>query len=482
MYFIVYIFAEATNVNEFLSPIWNLLPISYSASSALFFVYIFIAALLLICTWGILSYNAHTASLVPSSNRIAYVFTFWVIATVLWGGYFGALKIPGGFDLTIERFAFIILTVTALFQIFHHRINSSQTKSIDIILILFLCICLLSMSIYGFQPAFRAFAKPWFMFIAGYLFPTIGFFFAKYLLDPERDYPLFLRGMFYLGTYISIIAFFENYKLTNLVFPQYIIDPNVLLHLERARGPFLNSGINGLLLAICFLAGIALIPISKGNLRRLHMFFLALHVLAMYFTRTRSVYLLFLVILGGLAFAYRTSFPKWKLLAIPLIMCVFIIAMNAQRLTSEDRLAGGLYQVKEVEIRFQLMNKSLFIFLNNPFFGTGLAQFRASSLFATSETELQHNHLMGVAAELGSIGLLVYLLFLCAILYRFIKLAHAVPENVFINANFVLLLGLAVLANLVNNTFQEPTLHLFANLNMFIFAGMIDRLYNKYAV
>lgn len=128
------------------------------------------------------------------------------------------------------------------------------------------------------------------------------------------------------------------------------------------------------------------------------------------------------------------------------------------------------------------MNKSLFIFLNNPFFGTGLAQFRASSLFATSETELQHNHLMGVAAELGSIGLLVYLLFLCAILYRFIKLAHAVPENVFINANFVLLLGLAVLANLVNNTFQEPTLHLFANLNMFIFAGMIDRLYNKYAV
>jgi hypothetical protein len=33
-----------------------------------------------------------------------------------------------------------------------------------------------------------------------------------------------------------------------------------------------------------------------------------------------------------------------------------------------------------------------------------------------------------------------------------------------------LLLGLVLLANLINNTFLEPSLHLFANLNLFIFA------------
>lgn len=469
-------------MNDLLTPIWNLVPVSYSASSALFFAYILIAALLLICVWGAVSYYTNTPALVSPPNKIAYTFTFWVMATIMWGGFFGSLRIPGVFDLTLERAIFIVLSIAAAFQIFQNKVRFDQSKVLETLIVIFLCLCLLSMTIHGFQPAFRGFARPWFIFIAGYFFPAIGFLLVKYFLDPERDYPLFLRGMFYLGTYISIVAFLENYKLTNLVFPRYIVDPSVLLHLERARGPFLNSGINGLLLAICFLAGIALIPITKGNLRRLHMVFLTLHIPAIYFTRTRSVYLLFLVILGGLAFSYRTSFPKWKLWAIPLTMCLFVIAMNAERFASADRTAGGLYQVEEIDIRFELMNKSLAIFQSSPFFGIGLAQFRAASLFATTEAEFQHNHLMGVAAELGFIGLLVYLTFLCAVFFRFIKLAYAVPEKLFINTNFVLLLGLAILANIVNNTFLEPALHLFANLNLFIFAGMVDRLYNKYVL
>jgi hypothetical protein len=469
-------------VNDLLTPIWNLLPVSYSASSALFFAYILIAAMLLICVWGVVSYYTNTPALVSPPNRIAYIFTFWVMATIMWGGYFGSLRVPGVFDLTLERAIFIVLAIAAAFQIFNNRVRFDQSKVLEILIFLFLCLCLLSMTIHGFQPAFRTFARPWFIFIAGYFFPAIGFLLAKYFLDPERDYPVFLRGLFYLGAYISIVAILENYKLTSFVFPRYIVDPDILLHLERARGPFLNSAINGLMLGVCFVAGVALIPITRGNLARLHMLLFTLYFPAIYFTRTRSVYLLFLVILGGIGFAYRTSFPKWKLFAIPVAMCFFILAMNAERLTSEDRSAGGLYQVEEIDIRFDLMNKSLFIVQNNPLFGIGLAQFRAASLFATQEAEFQHNHLMGIAAELGFLGLLVYLCFLGAIIYRYIKLTYAAPEKLFINTNFILLLGLVLLANLINNTFLEPSLHLFANLNLFIFAGMVDRLYNKFVL
>ena len=469
-------------MSDSLNFIWDSIPLSASSASLYIFIYAFVGAFLCILAWVLVTQKTPVEGYSLRPRPIAWFFSLWITATVLWGGYFGAFRIPGLFDLTLERFFLICTLGTAIFMVGKHRVSFAMSKAADILMILFLFACLVSMGIHGFLPAFRTFAKPWFLFITGYLFPFVGFLLAKYFLDPDRDYPLFFRVLFFLGAYISIIAIFENYKLNSLIFPRYISDPTVLLHLERARGPFQNAAINGVLLGVSFIAGFAMIPLNRGYMKYLYTMLLFLFFPAIYFTRTRSVYLLFLVILGGILIGFKATGQKWKLLGIPLVMVAFLAAMNADRLTSTDRLSGGLYQVEEIDIRFQLMNKSLYIFGNNPIFGIGLAQFRAASLFATSQAEFQHNHIMGIAAELGLIGLLLYLGFIGVILYRVIKLTFAVPEGQFINTNLVLLLALAVLANLISNTFLEPSLHLFTDLNMFVFAGMIDRLYNRYVL
>ncbi len=409
-------------------------------------------------------------------------FTLWVCATVLWGSYFWSLPLAGAFDLTVDRALFLLVLAGAVFRILRERQRPRHDFSQELLLFVVLVLGFISMSLHGFTATHFSQAKPWFIYLSGYLLPVAGFTITHLFLDPERDYPLLLGGLFLLGLYVALLAFLENYGLGRFVYPRYIDDRSILLHLDRSRGPFLNAAFNGQLLCICLLAGVAVLPLLRFPGILLHCVLLAVYVPAIWFTRTRSVYLQFAMLLLGLLLCYRSTWPKLKVLAIPMVAVLFLLLVNMERLASEDRSAGGLYQVKEIDIRFELMSKSRELIARAPFFGVGLAQFRSASQFTASEAEYQHNHLLGLASELGLVGLGVYLLFLGLLFRRYLRVVAAVPQERFINPNLVLLLGLGLLCSLISNTFVEPSLHIFANLNFFILAGMVQRLHERYVV
>lgn len=459
--------------------LWDWIPLSLSNNAEMVFAGV-VAGAFVLCL--VLLYLLRFSEMFSGSfqvRKLALLFSLWVVATAMWSGFFHTIRIPGAFDLTVERALFIVLMLSVGYSVFQRRVSFDMSRGIEITLFSFLALCFISMSIHGFTPILPEFSKPWFMFLVGYLMPSLAFFLVKYFLEPEKDYPVVFLALFLMGSYLCFVAFFENYGLDSLVFPAYIADDEIGIHFDRARGPFLNAAFNGQLLCIAFVCGLAIYPLLRPSHKFAASFLLMLYAPAIWFTRTRAVYLEFIMVIFGLLFCYRSSLPKWKLFSLFGVLALFVLAVNLDKLASENREAGGVAQMEEVDIRFDLVNQSLELIGQHPAFGVGLGQFRTVSLFAPSQQEYQHNHLIGVAAELGLVGLAVYLTFIVLVFRRLLRLVESMPDYGYIDSNLLLLLGLAMLVTLISNTFVEPSLHTFANLTLFIFAGMVDRLYNR---
>jgi O-antigen ligase len=286
------------------------------------------------------------------------------------------------------------------------------------------------------------------------------------------------------------MAFFEYINLRQFVFPRYINDPEITtLHLERARGPFLNAAFNGVGILIGFISGLHLLGKKTGFAKAFYQTALLLSFPAVFFTLTRSVYLgLFITLFIFLGW-YKTTFSKWKLISLPLAIILIAGIANSPRLLSTDRREGGVAQVVEVDIRLALIKRSYYLFAEQPFTGVGLAQFIPSSIRAykgpvsfveeESTPQFQHNHLLGVATELGVPGLLAYLTLIILILRRLKQLAGRLPDDGIMGNNLRITIFAIWCVYLNNNLFVEPSNNIFINAVPFLFAGIADGLYTR---
>ena len=144
--------------------------------------------------------------------------------------------------------------------------------------------------------------------------------------------------------------------------------------------------------------------------------------------------------------------------------------------------------MSEIDIRLALMYKSFALFQDAPLFGIGLAQFipaAAASLkppprpfeIEDLQSQFQHNHLLGVATELGLVGLAVYLTLLILIFRRFKRLAGKLPVTGILGENLRYIILSFWSVYLMNNCLITPESHIYYNAVPFIFAGLVDGLY-----
>jgi len=173
------------------------------------------------------------------------ILAFWLISCAVFGPAFHVFRFAGVFDITIERLLFLILLFFLITGAFAGKVHFETKMSIEISMVVFAVICVLSMLRTGFYPLTPDFPSPWFVFITGYLFPFIVFVFAKNYIRNENEVQLILQALFCFGIYLSLIAFFEYFNIRQFVFPRYINNPDIGLHMDRARGPFLNAAFNG---------------------------------------------------------------------------------------------------------------------------------------------------------------------------------------------------------------------------------------------
>jgi hypothetical protein len=419
----------------------------------------------------------------------ALMLALWLVACAVFGPQYHVLRFAGIFDITIERLFFLVLIFFLAHGIFTGKVRFNVNFSLEMAMCVFAVICVFSMLRTGFFPLTPIFPSPWFVFITGYLFPFIVFVFAKNFIRNENEVQIILQTLFFFGVYLSIVAVFEYYNWRQFVFPRYINNPEIGLHLDRARGPMLNAAFNGSGILAGFICGIHLLEKKKGFVRVFYQSALVLFFPAIFFTQTRSVYLGALIVLVLFWGWYDTSFPKWKLVSMPLAVALILVMAYSPWLLSKERREGGIYQTEEIDIRMTLIQKSFFLFSEHPFTGVGLAQFipasvkeykgRVSYLAENARTEFQHNHLLGLAVELGAGGFAVYLLIVFLILKRLWQLSGKLQRSGIMGNNLRLVILSFWCVYLCNNMFVEPSSAIFINSVPFVFAGIADGLYTR---
>lgn len=202
-----------------------------------------------------------------AANLPAILMACWLVASAVFGPNFFILRMGGVFDITIERLLFIVILAFLGAGLFNGKVNLRSGSAIEMTMMIFVLICIISMMRTGFLRTSPYFPSPWFVFITGYLFPFIVYVYAKNYFRDENQVQLILNTLFFFGIYLCLIAPFEYFDLRQFVFPRYINDIKISeLHIDRARGPLMNAAFNGVGILIGFVCGLHLLEKKKRDL------------------------------------------------------------------------------------------------------------------------------------------------------------------------------------------------------------------------
>ncbi|PYX36264.1 MAG: hypothetical protein DMG81_16445, partial [Acidobacteria bacterium] len=283
----------------------------------------------------------------------------------------------------------------------------------------------------------------WSVVAAQFVVPFALFWISGWVFEDEHSLRWLERFSFAVLGYLTWIAVCFLLGAHSLIVPQFILDPNVGIHADRARGPFLQAVANGMTLNILGL--LAIERYRRGSLRGMvRLSILALLPVAIFATNTRSVWLTFVISVSLLILGFRNKRPRRSgLVRAVAATFVLLIAARVAGLTSgmDDRLSDQ----SSVEFRLAAYQSGWEMFLERPLTGWSAAEVQTELARRISgfhgEAFAVHNTFLAILMEHGVIGLGLYLwLFLS--LFRLGKArpgeAHAIAS---IRALWPLLLG-----------------------------------------
>ncbi|MEJ2862408.1 O-antigen ligase family protein [Actinomycetospora flava] len=193
---------------------------------------------------------------------------------------------------------------------FRSRGGQLEGKAIHVVMVLAISWAALSMVLAGTMGPGGLFAL-FDRFGVG-LFLVFAIAPCVYWEDESREF--LFRVFAVLGIYLSIVSIGQLSGIPSLVWPSYILDPNVGIHIERARGPYVESVANGLMLSYsaAFAVGVALVDRSR-RWRVAGGVVAALCAVGILLTLTRAIWL------GAAAAAIAATIliPQLRRLALP---------------------------------------------------------------------------------------------------------------------------------------------------------------------
>jgi putative inorganic carbon (HCO3(-)) transporter len=241
--------------------------------------------------------------------------------------------------------------------------------------------------------------------------PFLAFCLAPVIFSTPARRDLLLRVMTCLGLYLGATAVFEVVGPHGLVFPRFIMDPSVGIQFGRARGPFLGSEADGLVMAsTAFVAGVTAVRF-QGLWRWLGAFAAAVSLAGCLLTLTRSVWLGAVV---GVVIVGVSSPPLRRLLPIGLAVgaaavivgLVFVPGLS-DKVTARAGTERSIYDRQNVNAAaFRAIDQ-------HPLDGVGWMKFldvgvdyvRQSPTYPITNVNIEvHNVVLGRAAELGIPG------------------------------------------------------------------------------
>jgi len=317
-------------------------------------------------------------------------------------------------------------------------------------------------------------AEAWSVFAAKWLVPFTLFQLAGWVFSDGRSLRKFEIFSIILLTYLTLIAVFFLLDAKSLVFPHYILDENIGIHADRARGPFLQAVANGVSLNL-----LALIALDSFRRRRLPgvaaLALIVLVPLAIVATKTRAVWLAFAASVVVLTFS---SSQRVRRTCLALTIATGIGLALAISLSNPDSdLSDRLNERSPVDFRMAVYQAGWDMFLEKPLTGWGgEMQSELSRRISDFHQEAFyfHNTYLEVVVEYGLVGLALYL-WMVIDLFRLGRRRQphlASPEGTFLDDGFRSIWPVMMGVYLFNAMFVVMN-YQFVNGLFFTIAGML---------
>ncbi|MFH5232750.1 O-antigen ligase family protein [Antrihabitans spumae] len=273
--------------------------------------------------------------------------------------------------------------------------------------------------------------------LIGTAIPFATYVISRAIFNTERAMRILIAAILGCSAYSAWVSILQFHGPRALVWPRYIVDTPGWE--GRANGLPNQPEVNGLILTVGFVLALVLLGMKDQPRWRkpIYVAITAACGYGVFLTHTRAIWLGFaVIIIMGLVLAkgYRAGF------VITTLGVVGYIVMNWSTFTSADRDAGGVGSTNEVFDRLNAAATALWAFSEKPFTGWGLGRFVSVNTYHHQQWSPQtkwerglgipaHLNELGILAELGLIGLLLWLTVLFLVSKKLLSSYRSLPER-----------------------------------------------------
>ncbi len=247
--------------------------------------------------------------------------------------------------------------------------------------------------------------------------PIAAFLVAPVVFASTRDRQLLLKVLTVLGLYLGVTAVLEVLGPHALVWPRFIVDPTIGIQYGRARGPFVESEADGLVMSACGFAAGLLAWQVPGRWRQVGVLTIGASALGVLLTLTRSNWI-GAIIATALAFLVVPRLRRW-FVPIALGGLVGVAGLLSFSHTLNAKVTGRASTQRSVYDRLNTDDAALQIIHQHPLTGVGWERFivvssdyvRQARTYPITNIGIEvHNVFLGRAAELGLPGAVLFVL------------------------------------------------------------------------
>jgi O-antigen ligase len=311
------------------------------------------------------------------------------------------------------------------------------------------------------------------------LYPFSTYFFVRAIPFRREFLVSVLKVVCFLGIYLAFTGVFEHYEWLHwLVWPGYIMDPDLGSHFERSRGPFMESVAMGRVLTMAFACWLVLRLEAGPFLRKVAIFSIPVTMASVYFTATRGPWMGFALICL-IFLVFKTPVRRtvcWLTVCIVIVAAFgvtnkFSLGQNnlflERQTTVTDRVVTWLVSGRMVEA--------------NPLLGIGFGRFNVEwpnyykefQGFDFTGFDGSHNTFLTMAAEVGLPTFGLYLLMAFLMWRRCFRVYRQLDPGLMFKRTFVVMVMGILLLYVSTGWFSDLRWNTLQNTLMFLMLGLV---------
>lgn len=405
----------------------------------------------------------------------------YLVLACCFGVHFFSFE-AGGTTLSLDRLFLVGLVAAYLVQWQLGKTDAKPLMKTDLVLLGMLGVFAVSAFTHDYRTTGKGEVPIVQHLINGYLIPLALYFVARQAKHTNTNLTLPLVVLACFGVYLAVIGLLEAAGQWSLVYPQYIADPTVGLHFGRSRGPMVQSVSYGLYLGTCLLCAWLWREQLSAKWQWLIWSALPLFPAAIYFTKTRSVWLgaaagLLVVLAVTLRGKLRVAVLGG---AVAAVLVVGVLQIDSIMSLQREGTVEDTHRSTSMRGAFTYVSWKMF--QDKPIFGFGFGQFAREKKAYLSDRSVDlrleeirdyvhHNTFLSVLTETGLVGLCLLVTVLGGWAYHGWKLARDERGNSASRRIGVLLLGVLGIA-FFQMIGHEITFTPLDNSLIFLFAGL----------